>query len=154
MKLENIIFKTKTASENDIRIHFQNCNNVFLPPLNDKINFIEYVKKVFNNAVTFEAWDDKELIGLIAAYFNSEGKFGFITNLSVLKEYSGAGIASKLLLMGIEYAKQNNLESIKLEVSNANTQAINFYKKHNFLKIGTKDNSIIMNCPLPKNIIT
>lgn len=145
MEIENITYKTKTVSENDISLHLTKCNDSFLPPLNTRVNIADYSKKIFDNAVTFEAWNDKELIGLIATYFNEENKFGFITSVSVTKDYMGEGIASKLLQLCLEYATNNNYKEIKLEVFKDNIPAINFYKKYNFTQFATKDDSIFMN---------
>jgi ribosomal protein S18 acetylase RimI-like enzyme len=145
MQKESLTYKIKTVSESDIQLHLNTCNNSFVPPLNSRINITDYSKKIFNNAVTFEAWKDKELIGLIAAYFNIENKSGFITNVSVLKELMGVGIASKLLQMCLEYATKKNYNEIKLEVFKDNIPAINFYKKYNFTQIDKKNDSLIMN---------
>lgn len=145
MGIENITYNTKTVSENEISLHLNKCNDSFLPLLNTRVNIAEYSKKIFDNAITFEAWNDKELIGLIATYFNDENKFGFITSVSVAKEFMGAGIATKLLQMCLEYAIKNNYKEIKLEVFKDNIPAINFYKKYNFTQFATKDDSLIMN---------
>jgi ribosomal-protein-alanine N-acetyltransferase len=145
VEIADLTYQTKTVSENDIVLHLNKCNNSFVPPLNTRINIADYAKKIFNNAITFEAWKDKELVGLIATYFNKETNLGFITNVSVMKEYMGAGIASKLLKMCIEYAAKLNYSEIKLEVFKDNVPAVNFYKKYNFAQIETQNDSLIMN---------
>jgi ribosomal protein S18 acetylase RimI-like enzyme len=145
LKIEGLTYITKTATEKDIYLHLNKCNNSFVPPLNTRINIADYAKKIFNNAVTFEAWREKELIGLIAIYFNKETNIGFITNVSVMKEYMGSGIASNLIKMCIEYAEKFNYNEIKLEVYKDNKPAVNFYKKYNFTQIETKNDSLIMN---------
>lgn len=148
MQTQNITYKTKTATENDIHVHLNNCNDSFVPPLNTRINLTDYSKKIYDNAITFEAWNDQELIGLIASYFNKENDFGFITNVSIIKEHMGAGIASKLLKMCMAYAKNHHYKNIKLEVIKDNIPAINFYKKYNFTQIDTKTDSLIMSYTL------
>lgn len=145
MQKQKITYKIKTSTENDVHLHLCNCNDSFVPPLNTRINLTDYSKKIYDNAITFEAWNDKELIALIASYFNKENDFGFITNVSVIKEYIGTGIASELLKMCIEYATNQHYKSIKLEVIKDNIPAINFYKKYNFTQIDTKNDSLIMN---------
>lgn len=145
MEIADLTYQTKTVSENDIVLHLNKCNNSFVPPINTRINITDYAKKIFNNAITFEAWKDTELVGLIATYFNKETNLGFITNVSVMKEYMGAGIASKLLKMCIEYAANLNYNEIKLEVFKDNVPAVNFYKKYNFTQIETQNDSLIMN---------
>ena len=145
MNKDVIIYKTKHAIENDVYNHLEHCNENFIPFLNTRVNIHAYAKKIVKNAITFEAWADNELIGLIATYFNSEEKFGFITSVSVLKQYTGTGIASKLLKMCMDYSAINNYSVLKLEVNKDNTTAINFYKKYNFTQTQINEDSIYMN---------
>ncbi len=107
-----IKYKIKTATETDIRLHLEACNNNFTPLLSDRININKYSKQLFDKSITFEAWENKVLTGLIAAYFNQTSQSAFITNVSVLKNFMGLGIASELLRKCIEYASQNNIYEI------------------------------------------
>ena len=86
MNKNNITYQTKAAAEKDIFSHLSVCNDSFLPPLNERVDIYSYAKKIAENALTFEAWDESTLIGLIAVYFNADaGKSAFITNVSVTK---------------------------------------------------------------------
>lgn len=145
MANEDIVYKMKTASENDIKNHLMECNDSFIPSLDSRVNIEAYSKKISDRAVTFEAWVNETLIGLIATYFNNERQFGHITSVSVSKKFMGAGIASQLLKRCIDYASQNKFKEIKLEVNKDNTPAINFYKKYNFTQTETKNDSLFMN---------
>ena len=62
---------------------------------------------------------------------------GQITNIAVLPEYRGRGIASKLLKKLIEYAEG---KSIVLEVRESNLAAISLYEKHGFKNVGVRKN--------------
>lgn len=150
MQTNSITYQTKTATKNDVLLHLNLCNDEFIPKLDSRINIEEYATKISQYAITFEAWNNQQLIGLIATYFNQVNHFGFITNVSVLKENMGTGIASELIEMCIQYASINNYEEIKLEVNKDNTPAINFYKKYNFTEIETKNDSLIMNLNIKK----
>lgn len=150
MQTNSITYQTKTATKNDVLLHLNLCNDEFIPKLDSRVNIEEYATKISQYAITFEAWNNQQLIGLIATYFNQENHFGFITNVSVLKENMGTGVASKLIEMCIQYASINNYEEIKLEVNKDNTPAINFYKKYNFTEIETKNDSLIMNLKIKK----
>lgn len=151
MSDNNIIYQIKTAKQNDVLLHLKLCNDEFIPKLNARVNLEEYSIKIHQNAITFEAWNQNQLIGLIATYFNQEHLFGFITNVSVAKNHMGTGIASKLLEMCINYATTNQYQTIKLEVNKENIPAINFYKKYNFTEIETKTDSLLMNLSLKTN---
>jgi ribosomal protein S18 acetylase RimI-like enzyme len=145
MSIAGIKFKTKTASEHEILNHLSECNNSFIPPLSNKVYLISYSKKIVEKAITFEAWNEDKLAGLIAAYFNdSEKRTGYITNVSIVPEFAGKGIGSELLLNCIDYAMKEDYYEIKLEVNKLNIKGISLYKKHNFVQIDERDDNIIM----------
>jgi ribosomal protein S18 acetylase RimI-like enzyme len=132
LKTTNIDYRIKTAPANDIFLHLTQCNHTFVPPLAERVNIDEYAEKIFEKSVTFEAWENQLLVGLIAAYFDNVNRIVFITNVSVLGEFVGRGIASNLLNICLEHAKKDNFREINLEVHNQNNGAICFYKKFRF----------------------
>lgn len=145
METPDLEYKIKTADHEQIYSHLKECRAYFMPPLHEKTDVLEYSKKLFEKAVTFEAWSKKNLIGLIAAYFNNlQSRSGFITSVSVTRNYEGKGVASELLRMCIHYARQNSFVEIKLEVSEENKPAIHLYKKFEFGKFANKNDLLIM----------
>ena len=147
----NINYNTKTALMENIYSHLRECNENFIPPLDEKVNIMNYSKKIYENAITFEAWNEKVLIGLIAAYLNDTvNKKAFITNVSTIKSYMGKGIANELMKMCISYSKNHNFNEINLEVSSKNTDALNLYKKYGFVKNKEEDSITFMRLILNK----
>jgi len=129
----NFQYTTNAATEDEILLHLKECDDNFIPTLSKRLNILEYSKKISKFSVKFESWCDEVLIGLISVYFTDiNNKSGFITNVSVLKEYMGRGIASTLLNMCIEYATKNGIREISLEVNKYNNSAIHLYKKFDF----------------------
>lgn len=57
--------------------------------------------------------------------------------LTVRKDYWNLGIGSMLMKKLIEYAKENGIEIINLEVRSDNLSAIHLYEKFGFKHIGT-----------------
>ena len=144
MIVNNNFYKINSANNQEIFLHLQLCNNEFIPKLNTRVDIVEYSNKIHQNSIKFEAWNKKRLIGLIALYFNNDEFSGYITNVSVCKDYMGKGIASKLLEMCVNYAKFNKYNYIELEVNHENIPAINFYIKNYFSqKERTKDSYIM-----------
>ena len=134
-----------TASVQELRTHLLECNPHFVPPLQDKVDLRDYAQKIFEHAVTFEAWSDDVLVGMVAAYFNDlDERAGFITNVSTLKRYMGQGIASKLIHSAIEHARQHDFVAILLEVEKANEHAIELYEKIRFHRVEDRDSAILM----------
>ena len=145
----SVKFETGKADERDILAHLLECDQFFIPLLSEKVNLAEYARKISDKAVTFEAWVEGELVGLIAAYFNNaaHGK-GFITNVSVSNAQKGKGIAARLLQNCVDYGIEKSFSTISLEVSAQNEPAIQLYKKFGFTEESRKGDSITMNISL------
>ncbi len=138
-------FRRNTASEDEILSHLSNCDTTFVPPLSTRVDLVSYSKKIAEKAITFEAWHEDNLAGLMAVYFNhTDKRTGYITNMSVVPEYTGKGIGSKLLLHCINYGVAGSCCELRLEVNKFSARAISFYKKHSFVQIHEKDDIIIM----------
>ena len=145
MKPETILYKQHTANYNQVFTHLVKCDDYFIPKLSEKTDIAAYSYKIIKNSITFEAWANDELTGLIAAYFNDEqNKTGFITNVSILNKFSGKGIASELLKQCIAYGRENNFSEIRLEVSVKNDSAVELYEKNNFIQVENKNDLLVM----------
>ena len=149
MNIVDTQYKIATANEEDIFTHLNECNYSFNPPLNEKVSLPCYSKKIAQKAITFEAWESQNLVGLVAAYFNDfESGTGYITSVSLIERIMSRGIASKLLTMCIDYARRYNFGKIELEVFRGNTKAVSLYKKFSFTTIGNRDNLLLMKLEL------
>ncbi len=133
MSSPSIRYGEQTASCEDIRDHLLACDGQFIPPLSSYVSIPDYSIKLVENASTFEAWHERSLVGLVAAYLNSPaGGFGFISNVSVLRECAGMGMASSLLRTCIRKAQDLKLHELRLEVASNNHSAIDLYRKLKF----------------------
>lgn len=122
------------ASAAEIAEHLARCDADFVPPLSGRVKINDYAQKIANNATQFEAWSGGTLIGLVAAYCNDiESGVAFVTNVSVLREWAGKGIISKLISQCIEHAKKFGMWQISLEVEDGNMPAIKLYEKYGFV---------------------
>ncbi|MBK9533048.1 MAG: GNAT family N-acetyltransferase [Chitinophagaceae bacterium] len=140
-----INYKIQSADEKDVFTHLKKCKENFVPALDKTVNIADYSKKIVENSVTFEAWVNNDLAGLIAAYFNDpKNVAGYITNVSVLHDQAGKGLASRLLKNCISYAAENNFKEISLEVFYKNEKAIGLYQKNGFIETEQKNDLIIM----------
>lgn len=145
-----IVYKTKAASTQAIVEHLHACADCFSPPLSTYVDIDTYGKKIYEKAITFEAWNGKELIGLLAAYYNDKNtKHGFITNVSVLKENQHIGIASSLLENAINFGRKEFFTKLLLEIHRNNTNAIHLYRKYGFKEIEQNKQIITMSLDLP-----
>jgi ribosomal protein S18 acetylase RimI-like enzyme len=122
-----------TADAPPIVRHLSGC--AFDPPLGTQLDLYTYAEKLLANAERFEAWADGELAGLVAAYTNRPPR-AFVTNVSVLPQYSGRGIATRLLKQAIADCDQRGHAEIALEVR-AGNPAANLYRLLGFIVHGT-----------------
>ncbi|AFZ82569.1 bifunctional tRNA (adenosine(37)-N6)-threonylcarbamoyltransferase complex dimerization subunit type 1 TsaB/ribosomal protein alanine acetyltransferase RimI [Candidatus Kinetoplastidibacterium crithidiae] len=67
-----------------------------------------------------------------------------LLRIAVHEDIQNIGIGSKLLDECIKISKDNGLSSIIIEVGEHNINAVNFYKKHGFAKIGIRKNYYIL----------
>jgi ribosomal protein S18 acetylase RimI-like enzyme len=142
MEIEYTINK---SSFHDIFVHLNKCNSIFKPCLDTRVNIESYAQKIKNNAVTFEAWHESELAGLIAAYFTDADKeIAYITNVSILEQIGGKGIGTSLLLECIKYASMHQFRRMTLRVSKESQAAIRLYKKFEFYEIADEESEILM----------
>ena len=130
-------YKVKTAMSFEIAQHLKACDASFVPSLSGRVDIDEYASKIEDKAITFEAWQGKELAGLVAVYINVEALTAFITNVSVLTTYGRSGIANELLKNCINFLKNKNVKKVSLEVGVENIAALELYKKFNFIECGS-----------------
>ena len=77
---------------------------------------------------------DNDIIGLSfywIRYSTWKGKFLFLEDFVIKKEYRNQGVGSKLFEETIKICKKLNLNGMTWQVLDWNTPAINFYKKYN-----------------------
>jgi len=130
---------------NKLILHLKECSNLHVPPLNEVVNIEDYAKKIVDNAMIFNREINNKIIACVCAYFNKERNSVFITNVSVIKEFSSQGLVTTLLKECIDYAKKNDYSSIKLQVSYDNKKAIRLYEKLGFIiyETNNKTNEMI-----------
>ena len=151
MTMENadLVYRVKTANTQDILEHLKKCDHSFQPILTKRVNIEEYARKIVDRAITFETWHGRILVGLLAAYFsNNLERSAFITNVSVLEDFMGKGIASRLLNQCKEYALKENFGEIRLEVHRVNIRAIDLYRKFNFVPDEIREDVMLLRLAL------
>jgi len=146
MNAESLDFKVNASTEDDIRSHLSGCDRQFSPPLSERVDIGEYSRKLRLNAVTFEAWWGKSLVGMLAAYFDARERSCFISNTSVSPEFSRRGVAAKLLAACLERARSEHVATVSLEVSQDSHPAISLYTKFGFQAVGHRGDFLKMQC--------
>lgn len=136
-------YLSNKATVAEVVEHLICCDTDFVPPLSGRVELNEYANKISIKATRFEAWSDGSLIGLVAAYCNDhENRIAYITSVSVLKAWTGKGIAAKLMKQCVEHAKVSGMRQISLEVASGNAPAIKLYEKSGF--VASKANALFV----------
>jgi ribosomal protein S18 acetylase RimI-like enzyme len=147
-----ITFAQGTASRVSILEHLTACSADHDPPLDSRIDLREYAGKISVNAVTFEAWSASSLVGLVAAYLNGESvRAGYVTNVSVTRDFTGRGIATALMRNCIEEARRRGFVTVALEVAKQETRAFALYYALGFSELEDQGGTILMELALAGN---
>ena len=132
-EIEYLLNKTSAAQ---IAEHLSRCDTDFVPPLSGRVKINDYARKIAGKATRFEAWSGGTLVGLVAAYCNDREKsIAYVTSVSVLREWKGKGIVTRLMSECVEHAKASGMRQIGLEVASDNAPAIRLYEKIGFIAV-------------------
>lgn len=124
------------ATAAEIEEHLRCCDADFVAALSARVAIPAYAQKIANKTVRFEAWSNEKLVGMVAAYCNDHlTHLAHITSVSVLKEWTGKGIATNLIERCVEHAKAVGMHLIGLEVAADNMPAIKMYEKSGFVAV-------------------
>lgn len=133
MTASEIVYRVATACVDDIHQHLLACDKNYTPALSARLNIGEYAKKLESKARNFEAWNDNRLIGLVSVYLNSASGIAFISNVSVVSEFTGHGIASSLIERALVESSLIGCHDVALEVSRDAAGALALYGKLGFV---------------------
>ena len=125
-------YRRDTATTDDVHAHLTRCDADFTPPLSARLDLGDYAAKLVKRAARFEAWDGRRLVGLVAAYVTPGAPEAFISNVSVVSELRGHGVATALVADCINRARGSGAATLKLEVATADAAAGRFYEKLGF----------------------
>ena len=130
--MSSLQYSRDTATTADVLGHLTRCDADFTPPLSARLDLGDYAAKLAERAARFEAWDGDRLVGLVAAYVTPGAPEAFISNVSVVPELRGRGIAAALVADCIDRARGSGAATVALEVATADRAAGRFYEKLGF----------------------
>lgn len=142
-----VLIESKQLSSEEIYKYLEDNSDIFIPPLTNRVNLTEYSNKIYLYA--WQVWaidsNNDKLAGFMACYFNDKvNNIGYITTISVKKEYQGKKVGYNLLNTAINYAREKDFKKIKLEVNKKNVNAMKFYYRNGFNIIQENETSFLM----------
>ncbi len=136
-------YKINTLSKEILSHYMNKWSDFFNPPLKSYVVSIEaYSEKIIDNACVIEAYYENELVGLLSVYLNLD--IAFITQLVVIPEFQGCGLAKGLLEEAVKKAKEKKIETVELECFSSDIKAKTFYIKQGFKELEQRNNKILM----------
>ena len=98
-------------------------------------------------SLTFVLEDNKKLVGYVFGNIFTANRKKHCMNLAIaiLQEYTGKGYGTKLMNTIEEYAINNGITRLELEVGKTNMVAISLYQKTGFEEEGIKRNAFLVN---------
>ncbi len=121
------------ATIDDIKSYFIENDEIFFEPMQSRLDITKFSEKIYQNADQYWVINDEKKIGFMAIYFNHPTKkFGYITTISIIKEFQGTGLGKRLLEEAKFNATENGFKKIRLQVHSHNIIAQNLYTKFGF----------------------
>jgi ribosomal protein S18 acetylase RimI-like enzyme len=130
--MRSLDYRRDTATADEVHAHLTRCDADFTPPLSARLDLRDYAAKLAERAARFEAWDGGQLVGLVAAYVTPGAPAAFISNVSVVSELRGHGVAAALVADCVDRARGSGAATLRLEVASADGAAGRFYEKLGF----------------------
>ena len=126
------------SDNNAVKKAVERLEGMLVPSLTERdINLSQYAAKLSTYGKVWCHYDMGKPVSIIAGYFNDmESKTVYLSMLAVDKEYQGKKLASSLLSEFEDYAIQNGMDYVKLEVRKHNIAAQNLYKKFGYEVVG------------------
>lgn len=123
------VFDTNAVEEAVERLE-----GMLVPSLTERdVDLSQYAAKLRASGKVWCHYDMGKPVSIIAGYFNDmTSKTAYLSILAVAKEYQGKKLASSLLAEAEDYAIQNGMSYVKLEVRKHNTVAQSLYKKFGY----------------------
>lgn len=114
---------------------FLEVDSDFNPPLSERLNIEEYVKKIFSLATLFSEFSaDGYLMGVVAIYlYDSSSENAFVPFVAVRTIDRGKGIAKRILSKAIDAARLKGKK--KVGIATNNPIALHLYENLGFKRI-------------------
>ena len=124
----------EVSDKNAVEEAVEHLEMMLVPSLTERnVNLAQYAEKLCIHGRVWCHYDMGKPVSIIAGYFNDmTSQTAYLSMLAVAKEYQGKKLASSLLAEFEDYASQNGMAYVKLEVRKHNTAAQSLYRKFGY----------------------
>jgi len=133
--MQDMIFRRE-----DIISFMEGVDNDFIPPIASRVNYENYVDKLYQQAVMFIACRNNVIMGLAACYCNDMVRYiADLSYIDVHKEARGMGIGRSIMLNCMAHARKKHMQIMRTKTAEQNNRVIDFYLGLGFKVIGIGD---------------
>ena len=143
-RMDGVTFRQDAATATDIEAHLQICSGDFVPPLDSRVDLPAYAAKLRSAATTYEAWHQRDLVGLIAIYRNDANRAAFISSVSTSAQFRRSGLARGLLTRALGHLDRDGYGLVELEVDSRSDAARHLYRSLDFAEVEVTGNTLRM----------
>lgn len=134
-------------------MHLEACEAGFVPPLGQRVAIADYAAQLAQSAWLSEAWEEGNLVGLVAVYCNDPDRIlAFVSNVSVHPDHRRRGIARHLLSEAIFHIRGRQFARIELRSDIRAPKAVALYQSMGFDSIGQDGTALTMRLDLQEEI--
>ena len=143
---ENVLTFEKITDSQSIE-YWLNVFDVYFPRLQKSRDLYQNLSEKFGKYAEFYlAKEAGQVVGITVFYANdTKLGYGYISLFGVKEEYRRKGYGIKMMQFTEDVCKKKKMKFLRLEVSENNFQAQNFYKKIGFFQSGNGEGVLIMN---------
>lgn len=128
MKMVHITINQSSSTE--IARFLSDNSRAFNPPFSSSVDVDAYAQKLTRHATMVELRAEHGLVGILAAYINTQTKVAYVPYICVASDMAGQGCGKALL--NELYQHCGECDYVELEVRIENQSAIRFYTNNGF----------------------
>lgn len=139
-----IEFSINQATVETLENFYRQSSDYFRPPLCERISDLHALaEKNRSFGFSMEAWQGKNLIGLVVGYANDHiCKRSYLPFVIVKNEMRKRGIARFLIQNAISFARMNGMDCLELHTDRTNLAALRLYNNCGFQEVSRIDNRV------------
>lgn len=115
-----------------IKLNELKLENEYIKEWKSDHDSVSFFQNIIDEGFSFGAFKDDVLIGILLSSYHEWNNSLWIENIRISEKAKGEGLGRELIDSLIEFARNENVRILGLEVQSSNYPAIKFYEKCGF----------------------
>lgn len=142
--MNNITIENRRLPFEFVYETLKKVSSLFTPPLSESLDIEAYAIKLSDKAEFAVCMDEDDMLGFTAYYLNKAAHQIYVTLICVDTSHQAQGIGGKMIDCLSSFAKNEECNSIALEVKKQNDKAHRFYLKQGFSEQENRGEKLLM----------